>query len=386
MTYVDTDFTRGWCLQETLLSRRLIYPLEGGVLIVGSNGYQFESGMRRVWDRGESSFAALKSCAPVEEPISVNMYLRHISDYGCRLLTREHDSFDAIRGYFNRLPWPSLWGVAFLPMAYFRSESNEIDDPPDTAVQAFCRGLLWERTLKLNHKVSSRVDDGHRETTPSYSAGQEHTIPSWSWIAKRYGVTYRSDLFYVLPGYQQHYPCRVSLNKGEDQQITLEEFYAWAMSTHKVSESIRQLVLDGPSWTQGLIHLEGENGHDTLLFGLAAPGLKDLEGLVVCRAVHGHDSVDESVPNARRSIPPTAGSTPTMTVFVLLARTTYDEVAVHCLTVEQRSNCWRRTGILTITFKALSADDFDRPAAGSEWLAKVQSWVHQLSKRTIKLE
>lgn len=176
--------TRGWTLQEAVLSRRCIFFTDTRVWFACWTATYCESLARvpRI-DEDLNTQCTIKTLFESMEPkikrryvnyctdyqgraTSLNRLTHWINTYTARVLSYDSDALNAFRGILSRSSLFSFWGVPLMPREGRELGQNvsDCDDEEARAHSAFMRGLAWTAL------------DG-------FSAKRRVGMPTWSWVS-----------------------------------------------------------------------------------------------------------------------------------------------------------------------------------------------------------
>ena len=148
-----------------MLSRKLLFALDGGSVLVDREGCYFEGSMvdgYRLWSLYQRPGIASPDWKTLQW--KVENYSQLFQNYTSRKLTHETDALDAFRGCLSVLLYKSFWGVICCNISH--------------PALGFCAGLVWHNIIHPGAITSEEFETCDTEG------------PSWSWISSRPGAAY----------------------------------------------------------------------------------------------------------------------------------------------------------------------------------------------------
>ncbi|KPI37211.1 uncharacterized protein AB675_1527 [Cyphellophora attinorum] len=245
-----TYATRGWVLQECLLSKCLIYATDGAAAVMHASGAFCEYvESSQLIDSGwlDARSGWMNANRPISSSgseMTIRHFFRHIKDFCSRNLTRESDALDAIRGYLNILPWKSLWGIVCLDVG----PGKDLADSSNTAL-GFCIGLLWTNSHVKIYTHGGSFDEMEWAPRPAEMVTKSNAFPSWSWASSRWGTLY--DL---LPRTEQEFTvenfataAQICVIRANGEGLPLNVFLDSHSGGQLLSEETRLLEIKAPT-------------------------------------------------------------------------------------------------------------------------------------------
>ncbi|KAF1996468.1 HET-domain-containing protein [Amniculicola lignicola CBS 123094] len=181
--------TRGWTYQEALLSRRCIFFTEEQIFLVCRASCQSESVSQSsplqqnttLWGQMTNIFSTVLDLEvrwSMDDRLKFNDHTQH---YQKRHFTLDDDALAAFKGILSVASNQSYYGILRFESPYILPDDGVITAKlpkwrdPDFLIKAgFASGLVWEVERHL-----SAGTDGHN---------LRQTVPSWSWVSRRYAL------------------------------------------------------------------------------------------------------------------------------------------------------------------------------------------------------
>jgi hypothetical protein len=375
----STYATRGWVLQECLLSKCLVYATDGAAAVMHANGAFCEYvESSQLIDSGwlDARSGWMNANRPISSSgseMTIRHFFRHIKDYCSRNLTRESDALDAIRGYLNILPWKSLWGIVCLDVG----SDKQLEDSSDTAL-GFCISLLWTNSHVKIYTHGGSFDEVEWAPRPAEMVTKSSDFPSWSWTSSRWGTLY--DL---LPRTEQEFArenfatsAQISVVRASGEGTPLMAFMDSHDGGQLLSEENRLLGITAPAIEYTVAESPDKEGR----ICLNSMGVDPTASVELIRTQVFQDY------HAISTQPPHDLSEKRFSIGIALATSdskTLDRRSktLWTIAVEQREGLWYRTGLIVFDLSAKPVYDNNLADRWSE----VEKFVAELPMQTFLL-
>jgi hypothetical protein len=198
--------TRGWVLQELVLSHRTVHCMRAGLYWECRSECRTETGL--VFDRATNHQSSVPILPEKGQHTTTKTWWKWIESYSRR------------RFSFSKDRLPALIGI----IQYYQKATNDV---PILGLGegTFCQDLLWMRVTKLAEEVDP-------------APNEKFNFPSWTWLSCAYGISY--DFWRPSAGGD------ASDQKLHDYVNLIEWNVVWTSEPLLSEIKSSRLVLEGP--------------------------------------------------------------------------------------------------------------------------------------------